>query len=149
MAVAAACRAGAGGGTWLDVGSGAGFPGLIVGCVWDAPVTLVEPRARRAAFLELAVASAGIDAVVRRIRLEEGRARVLDGGGGLDRGFGVASARAVFNPEDWRHECQYWVRDGGVCLVHARHQAPGAHEEPAAVAVWGGWEVRAYVSRGT
>lgn len=38
-------------GCWLDIGSGAGIPGIIIAILTSAPVTLVEPRARRAAFL--------------------------------------------------------------------------------------------------
>jgi 16S rRNA (guanine527-N7)-methyltransferase len=38
-------------GDWLDIGTGAGFPGLVIGCLRDAPITLCEPRRRRAAFL--------------------------------------------------------------------------------------------------
>lgn len=36
---------------WLDIGSGAGFPGLVVACLADWPTTLVEPRPLRTAFL--------------------------------------------------------------------------------------------------
>ena len=38
-------------GSWLDIGSGAGLPGIVIGVVTGSPVTLVEPRSRRAAFL--------------------------------------------------------------------------------------------------
>lgn len=38
-------------GPLLDIGSGAGLPGLVLACVRHDPVHLVEPRARRAAFL--------------------------------------------------------------------------------------------------
>ena len=38
-------------GAWVDVGSGAGLPGIVVGILLDRPVVLVEPRARRVAFL--------------------------------------------------------------------------------------------------
>jgi 16S rRNA (guanine527-N7)-methyltransferase len=38
-------------GTWLDVGSGAGFPGIVAGILLDRPVVLVEPRSRRVEFL--------------------------------------------------------------------------------------------------
>ena len=40
----------------LDLGSGAGLPGVVVACALpDLRIALVEPRQRRAAFLELAV----------------------------------------------------------------------------------------------
>lgn len=38
-------------GAWVDVGSGAGLPGVVAGILLDRPVVLVEPRARRVAFL--------------------------------------------------------------------------------------------------
>lgn len=40
---------------WLDLGSGAGFPGIIIGILTDGPVTLVESRARRIDYLDRAV----------------------------------------------------------------------------------------------
>lgn len=41
-------RAGA---SWVDVGSGAGLPGIVIACLVAGPVTLVEPRRLRADFL--------------------------------------------------------------------------------------------------
>ncbi|WP_066798172.1 16S rRNA (guanine(527)-N(7))-methyltransferase RsmG [Sphingomonas soli] len=52
--------AGAGEGVWLDVGTGAGMPGLVVAALIDRPVVLVEPRAKRADFLYRAAALLGI-----------------------------------------------------------------------------------------
>ena len=42
-------------GAWLDLGSGAGFPGIIAALLTDMPVTLVESRAKRIDYLERAV----------------------------------------------------------------------------------------------
>jgi len=36
---------------WVDVGSGPGLPGIVIACLVDGPVTLVEPRRLRADFL--------------------------------------------------------------------------------------------------
>lgn len=44
----------------LDIGSGAGFPGLVIAVASQRPVTLVEPRRRRAEFLQRAVAELGV-----------------------------------------------------------------------------------------
>jgi len=97
--VGRACGGGAAGG-WVDVGSGAGLPGLVVVCVWEGPVVLVEPRQRRAAFLELAAAQLGVEVTVLRGRLEghgwTGEAAQLS-----NRQWQVASARAVFDPCTW------------------------------------------------
>ena len=52
-------------GNWVDLGSGAGFPGLIVAVIGERPVTLVEPRAKRAAFLHEAAVALGVEHHVR------------------------------------------------------------------------------------
>jgi 16S rRNA (guanine527-N7)-methyltransferase len=53
-------RFGASARTWLDVGSGAGFPGLIVAAISKARVTLVESRRLRVDFLLKAAAVLGL-----------------------------------------------------------------------------------------
>jgi 16S rRNA (guanine527-N7)-methyltransferase len=45
------------GGAWLDMGTGAGFPGLVVALLRDSPMILVESRRRRADFLESCVSA--------------------------------------------------------------------------------------------
>ena len=49
-----------GSGCWLDIGTGAGMPGLVVALLTERPVILVEPRAKRADFLYRAAALLGI-----------------------------------------------------------------------------------------
>lgn len=57
--------AGAGEGAWVDVGSGPGLPGLVTALLDDSRETvLVEPRARRVAFLEQTAEALGIAARV-------------------------------------------------------------------------------------
>ena len=46
--------------SWLDLGSGAGFPGLIVALLGEGRVTLIESRAKRVAFLREAASIAGV-----------------------------------------------------------------------------------------
>ncbi len=53
----------AGAGTWLDIGSGAGVPGIVTAILTDAPTILVESRARRAQFLQETVQSLGLSNV--------------------------------------------------------------------------------------
>lgn len=49
------------GGPWLDLGSGPGFPGLVIAILCpNMPVVLVESRARRAAFLDRCVTELGL-----------------------------------------------------------------------------------------
>jgi 16S rRNA (guanine527-N7)-methyltransferase len=45
---------------WLDLGSGAGFPGLIVAILGTGNITLIESRAKRIAFLEEGARIAGV-----------------------------------------------------------------------------------------
>jgi 16S rRNA (guanine527-N7)-methyltransferase len=61
-----------GNGLWLDLGSGAGLPGLIAGILTDRPVWLVESRALRCQFLTDVVADLGLGdrVTVQLTRLE-------------------------------------------------------------------------------
>ncbi|WP_298089380.1 16S rRNA (guanine(527)-N(7))-methyltransferase RsmG [uncultured Sphingomonas sp.] len=45
---------------WIDIGTGGGFPGMVVALAWEGRVSLVEPRKRRAAFLAECVEQLGI-----------------------------------------------------------------------------------------
>ena len=47
--------------TWIDLGSGAGFPGIIIALLSDFKVTLVESRARRIEYLQRAVDMLGLE----------------------------------------------------------------------------------------
>jgi 16S rRNA (guanine527-N7)-methyltransferase len=51
---------GAGKGAWLDIGSGAGLPGMVAALLTDRPVILVEPRAKRAEFLRNVATQLGL-----------------------------------------------------------------------------------------
>jgi 16S rRNA (guanine527-N7)-methyltransferase len=59
-------------GDWLDLGSGAGFPGLVVPMLSGHRVVLVESRAKRIDFLERAITMLGMEdvAVVAGMPLE-------------------------------------------------------------------------------
>jgi 16S rRNA (guanine527-N7)-methyltransferase len=61
--------------TWVDLGSGAGFPGLVLGCVLGdtsgARVHLVESNAKKAAFLREAARVSGAGAAVQHGRAED------------------------------------------------------------------------------
>lgn len=63
----------AGNGAWLDVGTGAGMPGLIVAILTDRPTVLVEPRAKRADFLYRAAALLEIG---RRVEVQPKRIEI-------------------------------------------------------------------------
>jgi 16S rRNA (guanine527-N7)-methyltransferase len=61
--------------TWVDLGSGGGFPGLAIACVLaDTPgarVHLVESNAKKAAFLREAARAADAPAEVHAARIED------------------------------------------------------------------------------
>ena len=65
-----------------DLGSGAGFPGLVLAChlqqTSDARVYLVEKSPKKSAFLQAAVAQLGLPAIVLTQRAEEGPTRPAD-----------------------------------------------------------------------
>jgi len=66
--------------TWLDIGTGAGFPGMVVAAASDRPVTLVEPRRRRAEFLAGAAEALGLKHVrvlAQRVEQVEAKAQVI------------------------------------------------------------------------
>jgi 16S rRNA (guanine527-N7)-methyltransferase len=60
---------------WVDLGSGAGFPGLVIACiVADTPgasVHLVESTAKKCAFLSAVTEEAGLPAQIFNSRIED------------------------------------------------------------------------------
>ena len=60
--------------SWVDLGSGGGFPGLVIAILFaedsSRMVTLVESNAKKAAFLRLAARESGIGARVVNQRIE-------------------------------------------------------------------------------
>ena len=73
-------------GDWLDIGTGAGFPGMVVAALTDRTIVLAEPRARRVAFLRHL---GGVLAVGDRITVLAASVEHVAGR------FAVVSARAV------------------------------------------------------
>lgn len=85
-------------GLWLDIGSGAGLPGIVLAILRDDPVELVEPRKLRTAFLEQVVAALGLTNVtVRTAKVERtsGKAGIVTARavGSLDTLFRIAAHR--------------------------------------------------------
>lgn len=126
---------------WVDVGSGGGFPALIVAAITPVPLVLVEPRQRRAAFLEFALASIGNKSRVIRARLDDDTWRRYCAEqqiGPENRRFRIASSRAVFAPDRWLELGDNLVMERGVVIAHLR---PGQLEvggrAPEAVVEWG------------
>jgi len=72
--------------SWVDIGSGAGLPGIVVGCLVEGRVELVEPRKLRAEFLLNAIAELGLG---KRVTVACSKAEAVRGK------FDVITARAV------------------------------------------------------
>lgn len=71
---------------WIDLGSGGGFPGLVVAIAREGTqMTLVEANGKKAAFLADAAGNAGVPVLIEPHRIETLRAVAMD----------VVSARAL------------------------------------------------------
>jgi 16S rRNA (guanine527-N7)-methyltransferase len=127
---------------WVDIGSGAGFPGLLIAACLPVEIWLVEPRERRAAFLELMLAQVGARGRVVRGRLEGGMIR--EGRVALEERFDWASARAVFSPGVWVKLARAILVEGGVVVVHLHRGDADPEGVAAAEVVDGKWSVRGY-----
>jgi 16S rRNA (guanine527-N7)-methyltransferase len=73
-------------GKWIDLGSGAGFPGLVIGLLGRHNVVLAESRVKRATFLQAAVKQLRL---ADRVSVAAGRIEMLP----ADQ-FDIVSARA-------------------------------------------------------
>ncbi len=96
---------------WADLGSGAGFPGLVVAILLqerspETRVTLVESDGRKAAFLRTAAQTAGASATVLNARIEA--APPLEAQ--------VVSARALAPLHRLLPLAQRHLAPGGTCL---------------------------------
>jgi 16S rRNA (guanine527-N7)-methyltransferase len=94
--------------TWLDLGSGAGLPGLIIAiCLKDGRVDLVERSARKAEFLREAIAATGAPARVLDKQVSE-----LAGQGSYD----AVVARAFAPLKRLITSARPWLARGAVGL---------------------------------
>jgi 16S rRNA (guanine527-N7)-methyltransferase len=101
---------------WLDVGSGAGAPGLVLQVLRpELPLTLVEPRAKRIAFLRTAAGSLDLGRLPRILGCRSDAVPA----GSCD----VALSRATFSPEVWLAEGARLAR-GFVWVLLARGSPP-------------------------
>lgn len=108
--------------TWLDVGSGGGFPALVVAATLPCRVVAVEPRQKRASFLELAFGAieCGSSRVVRARYGDPTWEESVLGGvvTGSHSAFSIASARAVWPPAEWLEVGKRIVAAPGIVVVH-------------------------------
>jgi len=130
---------GARGGKLLDVGSGAGLPGLVLAIASPClRATLLEPRLRRATFLDVAIRDLGLgNCVVERARLDSLTDRHFDVISlrgldivGCDEALRSALAKGGLvvsyeSSDAERRERKGWKRLGEACIGKARAVALG------------------------
>jgi len=111
----------------IDIGSGAGFPGLCLKIVEpELQLTLLEASAKKAAFL----AKAKSELALEDVEIVRGRAEKLAHEVGLREQFDLATLRAVANLTKSIGTGLPFVRVGG-SLVIARGRTSGADAETA------------------
>ena len=95
-----------------DLGSGAGFPGLVLACALaereGASVTLVEKSVRKSQFLEAAIAAVGLPARVLNQRLEDPAQKER---------FDVVTARALAPLPKLLGYAHGWLKPSGKALL--------------------------------
>lgn len=113
----ALARAPQAGERWVDVGSGGGFPGLVLAiCYPQTGFTLVESQAKKAGFLDMQVLDLGlVNVAVYADRVER-----------LEPGFDVAVARAWKDPADAFPILLRLVGSGGLAMVAGTGLVEGA-----------------------
>ena len=114
---AAVLVAGAPPGPCVDVGSGAGLPGIPLAIVTGRTWTLLEPRSRRAAFLEEVVRQLDLDCEVVTATAQQATASYSGA-------FACATVRAVDDPESSLRLTRPLVQSGGRAIVFHGRDAP-------------------------
>ncbi len=103
---------------WLDLGSGAGFPGLVTAIlITDEPgakVTLVEANGRKAAFLRTVARELSLPVRVLDERIESVAERGPDDLGPVD----AVSARALAALSDLLGMASPWMTSGSLGVFH-------------------------------
>lgn len=102
---------------WVDVGSGGGFPGLVLAiCYPQAGFSLVEANRKKAGFLDMQVLDLGLGNVTVHAERAES----------LESGYDVAVARAWTDPAEAVGKLLRLVRPGGQVIVAGTGSVQGA-----------------------
>lgn len=91
---------------WIDLGSGAGFPGMVLAIMGVGAVHLAESDQRKAAFLATVAHETAAKAVIRLGRIEAMRPEI----------FEVVTARALAPLAELLRLAQHFVGENTVCL---------------------------------
>lgn len=109
-------------GTIVDVGSGAGLPGIVIAAMLpEAEVVLLEPMERRTQWLEEVAAELHLT----NVRVQRGRAEELDGAIEAD----AVTARAVAAMDKLARWCLPLLREGGSLVALKGRSAPAEVEK--------------------
>jgi 16S rRNA (guanine527-N7)-methyltransferase len=94
---------------WLDLGSGGGFPGLVIACALaetsGTRVHLVESNGKKVAFLREAVRVTGAPAIVHQARIEQMGTKI-------DEPVEVVTARALAPLAELLALAEPWLKKG-------------------------------------
>jgi len=113
--------------SWIDLGSGAGLPGLIIAMLGEAPITLVESRRLRAEWLRRTADVLGLT----NVTVELGRLELLK-----TRPVGVITARA-FAPLPKLFAFAYRFSTEETCWILPKGRS-AAEELASIAATWHG-----------
>lgn len=100
----------------LDLGSGAGFPGLILAAATPAHFVLLESRRKRASFLEVAAAAMGL----ANVTVDATRREPAD----LAPTFDVVLGRAFARPARFYRSAAAALRPDGHAILYATPEQP-------------------------
>lgn len=95
----------------LDVGSGAGFPGLVLASASDARFTLCEARRKRVTFLNVAIAEMGLT----NVTVEPKYLSPAD----LDGDFDLVTSRALGPPAEFYRIAAAALLKDGIAILYA------------------------------
>ena len=93
----------------VDLGSGAGFPGMVLSIMGQSNVELLESNKRKCSFLGEVVRVTGATAHITNARFEDVNAPEL---------ADVVTARAVAPLSRLLGYCSPWLKHGGIALLH-------------------------------
>jgi 16S rRNA G527 N7-methylase RsmG len=118
----------------LDLGAGAGFPGLVLAAATPAAFVLVEARRKRASFLTVTAAEMGLrnviveasqvgPATMASTKISAGRSATLGPSAEAPEstlsGFDTVVARAFARPAEFHRMAAAVLRPGGVAVLYA------------------------------
>jgi 16S rRNA (guanine527-N7)-methyltransferase len=95
----------------LDLGSGAGFPALVLAAISPATFVLREARRKRVSFLTVTAAEMGL----KNVTIDSERAEA----GVLAAVFDTVTARAFGPPESFLHLAGVALKPGGLAILYA------------------------------